>query len=159
MGPGYGINIFHRILPTMSLCHIFTIFCVQVGHLVQGPQDDQNKMGSLFFFHSQLWKQLFMHGYWWWCKRKTRGGFKYWLHPLRSMTLHSTFHLFSVCGDLIYKLNPDFYIHNCYCDDIFADQRHYSQWRNLHDVTSESFQLLLNVQSGYVFCRHINNIL
>lgn len=29
----------------MSLCHIFTIFCVQVGHLVQGPQDEQNQMG------------------------------------------------------------------------------------------------------------------
>lgn len=34
----------------MSLCHIFTIFCVQVGHLVQGPQDEQNQMGSLFVF-------------------------------------------------------------------------------------------------------------
>lgn len=41
----------------------------------------------------------------------------------------------------------------------FSQTRYYSQWRNLHDVTSEGFQLLLKVQSAYVFWGHIQNIL
>lgn len=43
--------------------------------------------------------------------------------------------------------------------DSFSQTRYYSQWRNLHDDTSEGFQLLLKVQSGYVFWGHIHNIL
>lgn len=56
-------------------------------------------------------------------------------------------------SEMLCKWNP-YFTYTRYCHgNILSDWRPYSQWWNLHDVTSKWFQLLLHVQPSYMPCR------